>query len=151
MFSKKCLRAVNRALKLMEEECPVYNDNPALTSPHESKEYWRLKLGNRKNEQFDILFLNNQNKPIAHETLFKGTVDCASVYPRVIIQKILEHNAASVILGHNHPSGNTDPSIQDKHVTKKIIEACKTIDVSVLDHIIVGEGTLSFAEHGLMN
>ena len=148
MFSEKCERAIKKALKLMEEESPAYTTSEAFLSSSTTKDFWKLRLGNRKNEQFDILFLNNQHQQIACETLFKGTIDSSAVYPRVIIQKILEHNAAAVILGHNHPSGICVPSQADKSITKKIQEACNTIDVRVLDHIIVGNGTYSFSESG---
>lgn len=150
MFSDKCERAIKKAFKLMEEEHPVYATGKDFLNSEDTKKFWKLRLANRKNEQFDILFLNNQHQKIACETLFKGTIDAAAVYPRVIIQKILEHNAAAIILGHNHPSGICVPSQADKSITRKIQDACNTIDVRVLDHIIVGSGTYSFSESGIL-
>ena len=150
MFSEKCERAIQKAFKLMEEECPVYVTGEDFLNSKATKNFWKLRLANRKNEQFDILFLNNQHQQLACETLFKGTIDAASVHPRVVIQRILHHNAAAVILGHNHPSGISLPSIADKKITDKLKSACAAIDVRVLDHIIVGTDIYSFSESGDM-
>jgi len=151
MFSLKCENAIKRALKLMEEECPLYDTGEEFVTSEGTKNFWKLRLGNRKNERFDMVFLNGQNRKIACETLFEGTIDSATIYPRIIIQKILQYNASAVILGHNHPSGMLEASVADKAITKRIMEACETIDVKVLDHIIVGNGVLSFAEKGYMS
>jgi len=148
MFSEKCERAIKKAFKLMEEEAPIYDSGAEFLNSSASATFWKLRLSGKKNEQFDVLFLDNQHRKIACETLFQGTIDAASVYPRVIIQKILEHNAAAVILGHNHPSGLTEPSQADLKVTDKIKKACDAIDVRILDHIIVGKDTYSFAANG---
>lgn len=148
MLSDKCKRAINRALKLMEEEWPAYSTGEAFLTSEVTKQFWKLRLANRKNEQFDVLFLDNQHKLVACETLFKGTIDASAVYPRVVIQKILKHNAAAIIVAHNHPSGISTPSTADRQVTSKIKTACDTIDVRLLDHMIVGEGIYSFSEHG---
>jgi DNA repair protein RadC len=150
MFSEKCERAIKKAFKLMEECHPVYTTGKDFLKSEDTKKFWKLRLANRKNEQFEILFLNNQHQKIACETLFKGTIDSAAVYPRVIIQKVLEHNAAAIILAHNHPSGVCVPSQADIDITKKIKDACNTISVRVLDHIIVGNGTFSFSESGII-
>lgn len=150
MFSEKCNRAIKKALKLMEEECPKYSSGPEMTSSQAAKAFWELRLYGKKNEQFDVLFLDSQHRKIACETLFKGTINASSVYPRVIIQKIIEHNAAAIMLGHNHPSGLAKESLADKNVTDKIVKACNTIDVAVLDHVIVGDSVMSFAEKGLL-
>lgn len=148
MFSKECEEAIQKAFKLMEEESPAYATGPCFKNSEASKKFWKLRLSHKKNEQFDVLFLDSQHCKIACETLFKGTINAAAVYPRVIIQKIIEHNAAAIVLGHNHPSNICTPSTADKAITKRIQNACNTIDVSVLDHIIVGDGVYSFAESG---
>lgn len=97
-----------------------------------------------------MLYLDNQNRLIDKEILFTGTINAASVYPREIVKSVLKKNAASVILAHNHPSGIAEPSQADKLITTKIQHALNHIDVSVLDHIIIGENTVSFAERGLI-
>ena len=149
-FSIECRRAIATALKMMEEEAPVYEVSTPITSSSASKNFWKLRLSGKVNEQFDILFLDNQHKCIACETIAKGTINAAAVYPRVVIQKVLKHNAAAVILGHNHPSGISTPSEADKQITAKLKEACNTIDVTVLDHIVVGDEVYSFSERGIL-
>ena len=102
-------------------------------------------------EHFFVLFLDGQNKEICTELLSSGTINTAAVYPREIIKKVLEHEAVSIVLGHNHPSGNIAPSNSDKTLTRKITVACTSIDVDVLDHIIIGGAdTYSFADHRLL-
>ena len=110
-------------------------------------------IGKRKNEVFIALFLDNKHRVIRVEELFYGTIDAASVHPRVVVQKALEYNAAAIIFGHNHPSGITNASQSDKNLTDKLKQALTLIDVRILDHIIVGpdENTrTSFAEKGLI-
>lgn len=110
-------------------------------------------IGNRKNEVFIALFLDNKHRVIRVEELFYGTIDGASVHPRVVVQKALEYNAAAVIFGHNHPSGITDASQSDINITDKLKQALILVDIRVLDHVIVGpdENThTSFAEKGLI-
>ena len=122
-----------------------------MTSSKEVKAFCQLKLGIQKDEHFSCLFLNSQHHLIAFETLFKGTIDSASVYSRVVVRRTLELNAAAIIFSHNHPSGNVTPSSSDIAVTKRLADALKLIDVRVLDHIVVGQsGSTSMAESGLM-
>jgi DNA repair protein RadC len=109
-----------------------------------------VKLAGNKREVFAILLLDSSHRLIAYKELFHGTIDSASVHPREIIQAVLEANAASVVLAHNHPSGCTEPSVADKRITTRITDALALIDVRVLDHIIVGETVVSFAEQGLI-
>ena len=100
-------------------------------------------------ESFRVLFMDNQHRLIADESVFFGTIDASPVYPRVVVQKSLEHNAAAIILSHNHPSGIPEPSMADKNITKRLQDALALVDIRVLDHIVVGdEGTVSFAERG---
>ena len=96
------------------------------------------------------IFLDTRNRILAIEKLFMGSLTSASVYPREIVKKVLSHKAGAAVITHNHPSGNTQPSSEDKQITKKVAMALAAIDVSLHDHIIVGDGYYSFSEHGLM-
>lgn len=95
-------------------------------------------------------FLDSQNRILEYKELFRGTINAASVYPREVVKEVLALNAASVILAHNHPSGVSTPSQADKLITTKLQQALNLIDVSIVDHIIIGETSYSFAEHGLI-
>ena len=122
-----------------------------LSSPEASKEFLRLRLAPLEHEVFACLFLDNRHRVIAFETLFRGTIDGASVYPREVVKTALHHNAAAVIFSHNHPSGVAEPSRADEQLTRRLKDALALIDVRVLDHIVVStEGTVSFAERGLL-
>lgn len=122
-----------------------------LSSPDAVKAYLRLQLGGEPVEHFAVIFLNSQHRSIAFERMFTGTLTQTSVYPREIVVAALRHNAAAVILAHNHPSGSVEPSHADKALTYTLKEALRLIDVRVLDHIIVGPGAeLSMAERGLL-
>jgi len=94
--------------------------------------------------------LDNQHQLIEFRELFYGTIDGASVYPREVVKAVLEVNASAVIFAHNHPSGNSEPSQADKDITKRLSDALGLIDVRVLDHFVVGETAISFAERGLL-
>lgn len=137
---------IDRAIEILERKI---NHNDALTSPTQTKTYLRLKFAALDHEVFSVLWLDNQNKPICLDSLFRGTIDGASVYPREVVKAALQHNAAACIITHNHPSGVCEPSQADIQITDKIKAALLLIDVRVLDHIIVSnEGTVSFAETG---
>ena len=123
----------------------------AYTSPSDVKAFCRLQIANERDEYFCCMFLDSQHRLIAFERLFRGTVDGAAVYPRVVVRRALEVNAAAVIITHNHPSGIAEPSSADINITTRLQEALKLIDVRVLDHVIVGtEGVYSMAEHGTL-
>ncbi len=123
----------------------------ALASPQAVRNWLRLKIGQLPYEVFYVLWLDAQNQLVCAEELFRGTLTITSVYPREIIRRALEHNAAAVILAHNHPSGVAEPSAADRLLTDALGTALGTVDVRVLDHIIVaGRSTLSFAERGLL-
>lgn len=96
------------------------------------------------------MFLDNRHRVITFEEMFRGTIDGASVYPREVVKAALQHNAAAVIFAHNHPSGVAEPSQADQAITKRLIEALLLVDVRVLDHLVVGEQVVSFAERGLI-
>lgn len=105
----------------------------------------------RDREHFVILFLNGQNELIEAKTMFTGSLTTSAVYPREVVKEVIKLESASVILAHNHPSGTTTPSGSDMAITKKLTEALKTIDVEVLDHIIIGgDDYMSFADKGLI-
>ncbi len=120
-----------------------------LSSPQLVRDYLRAQLRHRQREVFALLFLDNQNRLIAYEELFQGTIDGASVYPREVVKQALARNAAAVILAHNHPSGVAEPSQADRRITQRLQDALALVDVRVLDHLVVGEGEpVSFAERG---
>ena len=121
----------------------------ALTSPQITRNYLRAKLRDQPHEVFAVLFLDNKHRVIRYEALFYGTIDSASVYPRVVVKKALERNAAAVIFAHNHPSGIAEPSHADRMITDKLVSALQLIDIKVLDHFVIGDSDIaSFAERG---
>ena len=123
----------------------------SLNSPQAVRDYLRLTLARLPHEVFVIVFLTAQNRVIAVDELFRGTLTQTSVYPREIVKRALAHNAAAVILAHNHPSGEASPSAADRSLTKHLADALALIDVRVLDHFIVAPGaSLSFAEQGML-
>ncbi|MEO8164979.1 MAG: DNA repair protein RadC [Betaproteobacteria bacterium] len=123
----------------------------SVSSPAAVRDFLRLSIQNRPVEIFVGLFLDAQNRVIAVEELFSGTLTQTSVFPREVVRRSLHHNAAAVIFAHNHPSGVAEPSHADETLTRALKEALSLIDVRVLDHFVVGRGAiLSFAERGLI-
>jgi DNA repair protein RadC len=121
----------------------------ALESPFAVRRYLKAMLRHEPSEVFGCLFLDSKHRPLAFEILFRGTIDRASIYPREVVRRALMHNAAALILCHNHPSGNSEPSQDDVHMTLALKQGLALIDVRVLDHIIVGDGEpLSMVEQG---
>ncbi|HFL7938046.1 TPA: DNA repair protein RadC [Pseudomonas putida] len=121
----------------------------ALEGPAAVRRYLKAMLRHEISEVFGCLFLDTKHRPLAFEILFRGTIDRASVYPREVVRRALLHNAAALILCHNHPSGNNEPSQYDVHLTLSLKRGLALIDVRVLDHIIIGDGEpLSMVEHG---
>jgi len=140
---------IRQAIALLEQR--VFKAGPLLDQPQAVKDYLRLKLVAEPNEVFAIVFMNSQHRVLAYEPMFKGTLDSTAVYPRVVVQRALELNAGAVIFSHQHPSGCTEPSSADRVLTDRLKAALALIDVRLLDHIIVGQGTpYSFAESGLL-
>ena len=126
-------------------------EREAFHTPGAVKQYLQLQLAHKNHEVFAGLFLDNQNRMLAMEELFRGTLSQTSVYPREVVLRALHHQAAAVVLSHNHPSGSVEPSRADEHLTQTLKAALALVDVRVLDHIIVGQGqALSMAEQGLM-
>jgi DNA repair protein RadC len=122
-----------------------------LSSPGAVRDYLRLLLHDREYEVFVVVMLDAQNGVLTSEELFRGTLTQTSVYPREVVKAALRHNAASVILAHNHPSGVAEPSHADEILTQSLKQALALVDIKVLDHFIVAGGSaLSFAERGLI-
>lgn len=120
-----------------------------LNSPQAVKQYLQLLFHGKAYEAFMVLFLDVKHRLIVAEELFRGTLTHASVYPREIVKAALAHNAASLILAHNHPSGEAEPSKADLHLTSNLKQALALVDVHIIDHIVAaGRQTHSFAEHG---
>jgi len=146
--------AINTALQMLLEELQrrnLHTTVEAFTAPDIVKNYLTLALALEEREHFHVLFLNNQHQLLVDARLFSGTIDGASVYPREVVKQALQCNAAAVILAHNHPSGVCVPSEADKGITAKLKQALTTVDIRILDHIIVGHmETYSFAEHGAL-
>ena len=123
----------------------------ALSKPEETRNYLRLRLADYRNEVFGCLFLDNRHRIIAVRELFQGTIDGASVHPRVVVQQAMEVNAAAMVFFHNHPSGVAEPSRADEMLTRRLSDALALVDVRVLDHFVVSAGeSVSFAERGLI-
>jgi len=146
--------ATDTALQLLLAELQrrnLHTTLAAFTAPDIVKNYLTLSLALEEREHFHVLFLNNQHQLLLDARLFSGTIDGASVYPREVVKQALQCNAAAVILAHNHPSGVCVPSEADKGITDKLKQALTTVDIRVLDHIIVGHmETYSFAEQGAL-
>jgi len=122
-----------------------------LSSPEETRNYLRLRLSDYRSEVFGSLFLDNRHRIIALRELFQGTIDGASIHPRVVVQQALEAYAAAMVFFHNHPSGVAEPSHADEAITRRLKDALALVDVRVLDHFVVSAGeSVSFAERGLL-
>jgi DNA repair protein RadC len=120
----------------------------ALKDPAAVRRLLQARLRDREHETFAALFLDNQHRVIAYDELSQGTIDGASVYPREVIKAALRHGAAAVIFAHNHPSGVAEPSAADRTLTERLKAALAQVDIRVLDHFVVGEQVVSFAERG---
>ena len=122
-----------------------------LSAPTAVRDYLRLRLADREHELFVVLFLDAQNRLIACEELFRGTLTQTSVYPREVVKAALRHNAGAVIFAHNHPSGVAEPSRADELLTSALKQALALVDVKTIDHFVVaGTAAVSFAERGLL-
>lgn len=129
----------------------VLERSDVLSSPQQTQAYLTLRLRDYEHEVFACLFLDNRHRILCFEELFRGTIDGASVHPREVVKQALHHNAAAVIFAHNHPSGIAEPSKPDELITVRLKEALSLVDIRVLDHVIVGDGScVSFAERGLL-
>lgn len=142
-------RIIGAALDILDGRLRRIDVTESLSNPDAVKAFLRLKLQELEHEVFTVLFLDVKNRLIECDEMFRGSLTHTSVYPREVVKAALRHNAASVILAHNHPSGVTEPSEADLLLTRALQQALALVDVRTLDHIIVaGAHTHSFAEHG---
>ncbi len=139
---------IKYALKILEGRITYNIDAEPLTSPDDSKNYVKLKLSEYEHEVFACLFMDQRHRVIAFEELFRGTISGASVYPREVVKEAIKYNAAAVIFAHNHPSGVAEPSEADRQLTNRLKDALALVDIRVLDHLVVGNEVISFAERG---
>lgn len=140
-------RAIARALRILEQRAG--ESGQLLSDPTTCSAFFRLRLGGETREHFDVAFLDTRHRLIAVERLFSGTVDGAEVHPRIVVQRALALNAAAVLLAHNHPSGNIEPSAADRALTTQLKAALRLVDVRLLDHFVVTAGeAVSMASRG---
>ena len=124
---------------------------PSLASPRATRDFLIARLRDLEHEVFCVLYLDNRHRLIHFEELFRGTIDGASVHPREIVKQSLQWNSAAVIVAHNHPSGIAEPSQADELITQRVKQALAVVDIRLLDHIIIGDGTsVSLAERGIL-
>lgn len=139
-----CLEMARRVM-----DRPLRRGDP-LQSPDDTRRFLQTRLVARHQEIFAVLFLDNRHRVLSFDELFSGTIDGAAVYPREVVRRALDHNAAAVILAHNHPSGVAEPSDADVAITRRLKDALSLVDVRVLDHMVVGTAeVISLAERGL--
>jgi DNA repair protein RadC len=141
---------------LVKETCGAYlaekmREKEVLSSPQAVLDFARLTLAGLAHESFMVIFLDTKNQVLHHEVVHEGTVNRAVVYPRRIVEEALARHASGLILVHNHPSGRSDPSSEDRSLTRALVEATRALDIRILDHIIVGkDGHFSFTEAQLL-
>lgn len=123
----------------------------AIRSPADTESFLMARLRDLPHELFCCIYLDNRHRIIAFEELFRGTIDGTSVYPREVVKEALSVNAAAVILAHNHPSGVAEPSQADERITRRLKSALELVDIRLLDHLVIGDGTsTSLASRGLL-
>ncbi len=138
---------VQQAIAIIERGI---KERDVLCDPTATRSYLRLQLAGLEHEVFGVIFLDNRNRVLDNQTLFRGTLDGATVYPREVAKECLYQNAAGVIFYHNHPSGVSEPSAADRSLTRRLVDALALFDIRVLDHLVVGDTTVSLAERGLI-
>ena len=142
----KALREL--AQRYFEETLPV---GEAIRSPADTETFLLARLRDRPHEVFCCIYLDNRHRVLRFEELFRGTIDGTSVYPREVVKQALKVNAAAVILAHNHPSGIAEPSQADERITKRVKSALELVDIRLLDHLVIGDGSsASLASRGLL-
>lgn len=140
-------QTIRTALTLLKSQ--LREPGAAFTSSSSVRDWLRLQLASLEREEFIVLFLDNQHCLIAHETLFTGTINHTQVHPREVVKAALKHNAAAVVLAHNHPSGEAEPSNADRQITERLKDALELMEIRLLDHLVVGGmEVVSFAERG---
>ena len=146
------------SLKVIREAATLYlletsEESQVLRDPERLSDFWRMRIGHLKHEVFAVAYLDSAHRLLRNgvETLQEGTTDRAAVYPRRVVEAALRHRAAALVLAHNHPNGNVEPSEQDKMVTRAVTLAAETISLRVVDHLIVSASeTFSFRKAGLL-
>ena len=142
-------RIIEQAIAILERR--MFTDGPVLNWPDTVRNYLHMKLVQESSEVFAAVFFTTTYQVIACETLFRGTIDSAEVHPRVVVQRALTLNASALVVGHQHPSGNAEPSPADRAITARLKQALSLVDIRLLDHYIFGKGTpYSFAASGLL-
>lgn len=142
---------IDQAAAILDREAKKKGGAKQLTSPMIVRQYLRFAIEAKEHEVFVAIFLDTQHRVIESVELFRGTIDQSSVYPREVVKEAFKHNAAAVIFAHNHPSGQPEPSAADRKITERLKEALGTLDIRVLDHLVVGAGDIvSFAERGII-
>lgn len=152
-LSREELDVIKQASAILEREASRYGEVITMTDPSAARELVKHRLAGKEREVFVVYYLNNQHNLIEARDEFMGTIDGASVHPREVAKSALSLNAAAVVLAHNHPSGIAEPSQADRRITERLKSTLQLLDVRVLDHLILGNGTgdvFSFAESGLM-
>ena len=140
-------QTIRQALALLESQ--LREPGASFTSVHAVRDWLRLQLASQEREEFVALFLDNQHRLIAHETLFTGTINHTQVHPREVVKAALKHNAAAILVGHCHPSGHAEPSKADRRITERLKLALDLVDIRLLDHLVVGGmSIISLAERG---
>lgn len=146
-LSLSAQQTVREALALLKHQ--LREPGAAFTSTTAVRDWLHLQLATLEREEFVVLFLDNQHRLIAHETLFKGSISHTEVHTREVVKSCLRHNAATVILAHNHPSGYAEPSDADRRITTRLKQALDLMDIRLLDHLVIGGiNIVSFAERG---
>ncbi|MGK8436778.1 JAB domain-containing protein [Ectopseudomonas hydrolytica] len=142
-------RIIKKAIDILERR--LFPNGPRLLDLEAASDYLRLTLMPEPSEVFVAVFLTSQHQVITSETLFRGTIDGAQVHPRIVVQRALAHNAAALIVAHQHPSGCSAPSLSDELLTKRLRTALDCVDVQLLDHLIIGKGEpFSFAATAML-
>lgn len=140
-------QTVRTALNLLEQQ--LREPGTSFTSSHMTRDWLRLQLATLDREAFTVLWLDNQHRLIAHDTLFLGTVNAVTIHPREVVKSGLQNNAAAVVLAHNHPSGEAEPSKSDRLITERLKQVLELVDIHLLDHLVIGGmDIVSFAECG---
>ncbi|ELJ7525954.1 DNA repair protein RadC [Salmonella enterica] len=140
-------QTIREALTLPERQ--LREPGAAFTSTQAARDWLRLRMAGLEREEFMVLYLDNQHRLIAHETLFTGTINHTQVHPREVVKSGLKHNAAAVIVAHCHPSGLAEPGQADRQITERLRQALNLVDIRLLDHLVAGGMEIvSFAEKG---
>ncbi|PWI77717.1 hypothetical protein DEO48_22925 [Enterobacter sp. CGMCC 5087] len=140
-------QTIREALTLLE--CQLREPGASFTSSNAVRDWLRLHLAPLEREALSVLWLDNQHRLIAHDTLFLGTINTITVHPREVVKAGLKHNAAACVMAHNHPSGEAEPSKADRLITERLKQTLELVDIRLLDHLVVGGMEIvSFAERG---